>query len=126
MTLTEPLYSIAYYKIERLLELTWLPGTQRMTDQDFKEVLEVFAEGALQHRADGLMIDVRQFSYRPSDEVLAWRDKVTVPKYERAGVKRLAWVWPGVDPGEMGTGAGFAQRYCGSRNEAITWILTHD
>jgi len=126
MTLTEPLYSIAYYKSEQLVELTWLPGTQNMTDQDFREVLEVFAEGALQHRAPRLIIDVRQFRYRPSDEVLAWRDEVTVPKYERAGVKRLAWVWPGADPGEMGTGAGYIQRYCGSREEAIAWLLADE
>ena len=51
MTLAEHFYSINYFKTERLVELTWLPGTQEMTDQDFKEALCVFAEGALQHRA---------------------------------------------------------------------------
>ena len=51
MTLAEHFYSINYFKPERLVELTWLPGTQEMTDQDFKEALCVFAEGALQHRA---------------------------------------------------------------------------
>ena len=51
MALAERVYSISYFKTERLVELTWLPGTQHMTDQDFKEALCVFAEGALQHRA---------------------------------------------------------------------------
>jgi hypothetical protein len=126
MTLTEPLYSIGYYKIEQLVELTWLPGTQMMTDQDFKAALEVFAESALQHRARRLLIDVRQFRHRPGDDVLAWRDEVIVPKYQRAGVKRLGWVWPGADPGEMGTGAGYVQRYCASRDEAVAWVLAHE
>ena len=59
MTLAEHFYSINYLKTERLVELTWLPGTQEMTDQDFKEALCVFAEGALQHRAKRLIIDMR-------------------------------------------------------------------
>jgi hypothetical protein len=87
----------------------------------------VFAEGALQHRARRLNIDVRQFRHRPSGEILAWRDEVTVPKYERAGVRRLAWVWPGADPGEMGTGAGCVQRYCshqGTRRLRGSWQTT--
>ena len=59
MALAEPFYSINYFKTEGLVELTWLPGTQEMTDQDFKEALCVFAEGALQHRAKRLIIDMR-------------------------------------------------------------------
>ena len=54
MTLAGGYYSINYFKPESLVELTWLPGTQDMTDQDFKESLCVFAEGALQHRAKRL------------------------------------------------------------------------
>ena len=42
MALAEPFYSINYFKTEGLVELTWLPGTQEMTDQDFKEALCVF------------------------------------------------------------------------------------
>src|SRR5689334_1405470 len=89
------MYSISYHKPERLVRLTWLGGTAAMTDQDFKETLEAFAESALQHRAQRLVIDVREFEHRPSREVLAWRDEVTVEKYNRAGVRKVVWVWPG-------------------------------
>jgi hypothetical protein len=125
MALAEPVYSISYFKTERLAELTWLPGTQQMTDQDFKEALLVFAEGALQHRAERLVIDMRQFMARPSAEVGAWRDDVIVPKYEKPGVKKIAWVWPGVDADEMGSGAGYQQRYFAGRDEAINWSVAH-
>jgi len=123
MILRDALYSIDYYKTERLVQLTWLPGTQQLTDQDFREALSVFAEGAIQHHAERLIIDVRQFMQRPSAQVLAWRDEVIVPKYEQAGVKKLAWIWPGVPPDEMGTGAGYKQRYFGSPDDAIAWLL---
>ena len=55
MTLAEHFYSINYFKPERLVEL----GFRGRSDQDFKEVLCVFAEGALQHRAKRLIIDMR-------------------------------------------------------------------
>jgi hypothetical protein len=123
MALTEGIYSINYFKTEKLVELTWLPGTQQMTDQDFKEAVYVFAEGALQHRANRLIIDMRQFMGRPSAEVGAWRDEVIVPKYEKAGVKKLAWIWPGVSADETGTGAAYQQRYFEGRDEAINWCV---
>ena len=123
MALTEGIYSINYFKTEKLVELTWLPGTQQMTDQDFKEAVDVFAEGALQHRANRLIIDMRQFMGRPSAEVGAWRDEVIVPKYEKAGVEKLAWIWPGVAADETGTGAAYQQRYFEGRDEAINWCV---
>ncbi len=51
-----PMYSISYHKPERLVRLTWQAGTEGMTDQDFKETLEAFAESALQHSAQRLLI----------------------------------------------------------------------
>jgi len=121
MTLSERVYSINYFKTESIVELTWLPGTQGMTDQDFKEGLNVFAEAALQHRAKNLIIDMRQFMGRPSAEVGAWRDDVIVPKYEKAGFKKIAWIWPGMSADEAGTGAAYQQRYFAARDEAINW-----
>lgn len=66
-----------------------------MDDEDFRDTLEAFADAATDHRAEWLVIDVREFRHRPSAEILAWRDQVTVGKYNAAEVKRLAWIWPG-------------------------------
>ena len=120
-----PMYSISYHKPEKLARLTWLAGTAGMTDQDFKETLEVFAESALQHGAVRLMIDVREFKHRPSAEILTWRDEVTVGKYNRVGVKKLVWVWPGNIPSHMPTSqnAKYENRYCSTEAEALTWIM---
>ena len=94
-----------------------------MTDQDFKEALEVFAEGALQHHAERLMIDMTEFRGRPGAAVLTWRDEVIVPKYNRAGVKKIAWVWPGeAGASATGEGAQYTNRYFSSEDEALTWL----
>ena len=126
MTDVPPMYSIGYHKPKRLVRLKWLSGTAEMTDQDFKETLEVFAEGALQHHAQRLVIDVLELKHRPSAEVLAWRDEVTVDKYNRAGVKMVAWVWPGNTPSNMPTSKNdkFETRYFSTEAEALAWITT--
>jgi hypothetical protein len=122
MLKSAPMYSIRYYKPEKFVCLTWLPGTAGMTDQDFREALEVFAAGALQHRAERLLIDVSEFRHRPSPEVLEWRDEVIVPMYNQAGVKKVAWVWPG-EARDAATGeGGYSNRYFDSEDEALAWI----
>jgi hypothetical protein len=122
----DPMYSIIYHKPERLVRLKWLAGTAGMTDQDFKETLEAFAETALQHSAKRLLIDVLEFKHRPSAEVQKWRDEVTVPKYNRAGVKKIAWVWPGETPSNEPTSERdkFENRYFPTEAEALAWVST--
>ena len=122
----DPMYSIIYHKPERLVRLKWLAGTAEMTDQDFKETLEAFADAALLHRARRLLIDVLEFKHRPSDEVLKWRDEVTVPKYNEAGVRQIAWVWPGATPSNAPTSAKdqFENRYFPTEAEALAWVTS--
>lgn len=122
--LSTPMYSITWQKPEQLARLTWLSGTEGMTDEDFRETLEVFAESAVQHKAKSLIIDVREFKHRPSSEILAWRDQVTVAKYNRAGAKRQAWIWPG-DVSSMkpsSEGRNYEEKYFATEKEALEWL----
>jgi hypothetical protein len=124
MNMTAPMYSITWHKHEKLLRLTWLSGTKGMTDEDFRETLEVFADGAILHGATRLVIDVREFKYRPSAEILAWRDKVTVGKYNKAGVRRQVWIWPG-DVSSMkptSENKNYAERFFSNEEEAMAWV----
>ena len=124
MSHSEPVYSITYHRPEELVELTWLPGTQSMTDQDFRNTLSAFAECALQHSARRLIIDMREFRYRPSPEAQVLRDEVVVPKYVKAGVKKIAWIWPGESGDSMTETAdgSYENRYVDTVDEAFTWL----
>jgi hypothetical protein len=120
-----PLYSITWHRPEKLLRLTWLEGTAGMNDEDFRDTLEVLADASIRHGAERLIIDVRQFKHRPPPEILAWRDEVTVPKYNRAGLKRLAWVWPG-DVSSMKPSSAvraYEEKYFSSEDQALAWLL---
>jgi SpoIIAA-like len=123
MITSAAMYSIRCHKPEKFVGLTWLAGTAGMTDQDFREALEVFANGALQHHAERLMIDMTEFRGRPGENVRTWRDAVIVPKYNRAGVKKVAWVWPG-EQGDSATGEGtqYTNRYFSTEDEALAWL----
>ena len=124
MTMAAPMYSITWHKPQRLLRLTWLAGTEGMTDEDFRETLQVFADGAVQHRATRLVIDVREFRHKPSKEILAWRDQVTVAKYNQVGAERQAWIWPGDVSGMKPSSAGrrYEERYFSTEEEALAWV----
>jgi hypothetical protein len=119
------MYSITWHKLEKLLRLIWLEGSDGMTDDDFRDVLEVFADAAIYHKATRLVIDVRQFRFKPSKEILAWRDKITVPKYNKAGTKRQAWIWPG-DVSKMKSStkrSSYEERYFSTEDEALAWLM---
>lgn len=117
-----PIYSISWQKPEKLARLTWLRGSKDMTDEDFRETLEVFAETALQHRAIGLVIDVREFRHRPSPEILNWRNESMVAKYKRAGVKKLAWIWRNEISIQSTINNGYAERHFLTEVDALAWL----
>jgi hypothetical protein len=122
----DPMYSMIYHKPEHLVRLKWLAGTAGMTDADFKETLEAFADAAIQHKAHRLLIDVSEFKHRPSPEVGTWRDEVILPKYNKAGVKKIAWVWPNNTPSNGPTSPKdkFENRYFPTEAEALTWVAS--
>ena len=120
----DPMYSMIYHKPEHLVRLKWLAGTAGMTDQDFKETLEAFADTAVQHGANRLLIDTVEFKHRPAADVMKWRDEVIVPKYHKAGVKKIAWVWPGAPNMPAGAKDKFENRYFPTEAEALAWVAS--
>jgi hypothetical protein len=82
------------------LELRWTEGSAAMTDDDFRAWLERYAAEAEARRPANLLIDVRQFRHRPGAEVGLWRDQHIIPRYNKAGVRKFAFLLP---PGSAGT-----------------------
>jgi hypothetical protein len=41
MKMTHPMYPITWHKPEKFLRLTWLEGTEGMTDEDFRRRLGI-------------------------------------------------------------------------------------
>ena len=51
-------------------------------------------------------------------------DELIVPKYNRAGARKITWVWPGNTPNNEPTSANdkFGNRYFPMEAEALRWV----
>jgi hypothetical protein len=90
------------------LELRWLSTTADMTDEDWMTGLMIFAAGAEGRQASAILVDATEFqhSFTDRDATMSWRDDRVVPRYNRAGIQRFAFVMPDGYPGptaESGT-----------------------
>jgi hypothetical protein len=84
--------AITYYPRWDTLELTWGPQTRSMTDDGFKQTLQIMADHGLKVRPRHMIIDAAQFSHTFGEGTLAWRDEHIVPLYNDAGVEKFPFL----------------------------------
>jgi hypothetical protein len=115
----------------RTLELSWLPSTSEMSDEDFKETLELFAAEGEQIRPEYMIIDATRFHHRLGDGLPEWRDREIIPRYNSAGVKKFAFLWPPDMPGTVESGAtpkpegsaNFPTGWFAGRQRTYQWLI---
>jgi hypothetical protein len=115
----------------RTLELSWLSSTSDMNDDGFKETLELFAAEGERARPGYMIIDATEFHHELGDGVLQWRDHEIIPRYNAAGVKKFAFLWPEGMPGTVESGgnpapegpADFPTGWFTSRDRAYKWLM---
>jgi hypothetical protein len=113
------------------LELRWLPSTSVMSDDGFRETLERFAAEGELARPGYMVIDATEFRHELGDGVLEWRDREIIPRYNAAGVKKFAFLWPEGTPGTVESGgtpkpegpANFPTGWFTSRERAYQWLI---
>ena len=122
--------SILHYPAWHTLELRWLPSTSEMTDQGFRDTLALHAGEGERYKPALMLIDTSEFDHRLAPESLRWRDEEIVPRYNRAGVKKFAFIaspqWAEtVESGHPPSVEGRAQFPTGwfeSRDHAYRWL----
>jgi hypothetical protein len=121
------------YDDERgILELVWTDASVNLTDQQFMDALARFADHAEDIRARNILIDVTRFAFRPGPEVGPWRDANVIPKYNRANVRKFAFLVPQGSPGTVESGAEpapeppgvFPTAYFDSRSDVDAWFAS--
>src|SRR6266508_1363260 len=96
--------TVTYDEATGILELDWTNASAHLTDQQFMDALARFAAHAEEHRAPNVIIDVTRFLASPGPEVAPWRDEHVIPVYNRAGVRRFAFLVPAGSPGTVEQG----------------------
>ena len=117
-----------YDDARNILELRWYPETEFMTDDDYMGWLERFAIAAEQHRVQCIVIDTLAFKHHPGAHTGPWRDEHIIPRYNRAGVKKFAFLLspgtaPKTEPAIEGL-AKFPTGYFDSREQIDQWFMS--
>ncbi len=124
----DPLFTFELEKEAGILKFLWTDKTAKMTDEDFKRALSLFADNAAKLRTSALLVDVRSFYHQPGPEMGKWRSEALVPRYEAAGVKKFAYVvgedapMPPNKPGATVRKEAFETRYFRAPMEAEIWL----
>jgi hypothetical protein len=122
--------TILHYPEWQTLELRWLSTTAEMSGEGFKDTLMLHAGEGERYRPTRMLIDTSEFRHRPEPETLQWRDQHIVPRYNRAGVKKFAFIanahWPdtvenGHQPAVEGQ-ARFPTGWFQQRERAYQWL----
>jgi hypothetical protein len=126
MELQRDEFSVMSFNPEtKTLELWWSAGTASITEERFRQGLEQFAAHAVDRHAPNLLVDLREFAYRPAEDMWVWRLEHIIPRYHEAGVKKFANVvpegWP-LEAPKQGEGEDFLTGNFATVDAAEAWF----
>ncbi len=126
-----PFLSIFHDPDAAMLILVWSAETARMADTDFKEGLTKTAEYAEQYKPHGLLVNVENFKFREAmgPGLSNWRIENIVPRYNKAGLKKFAFVHGSgfpekSDDGERTAAEQFLTKHFASEEHAAQWATS--
>ena len=96
--------TVTHHPQWQTLELKWDASTRSMTDDGFKQTLQILADQGLKVRPRFMIIDSTEFFHRPGEGTLAWRDEHIVPLYNDAGIEKFAFLTTTAMPGTVEKG----------------------
>jgi hypothetical protein len=110
-----------------LVELRWYDTTADMSAEQFQDWLATFAGHVERFRRPRVLVDGTRFMMDPANLNDDWRDANIIPRYNAAGVRRFAFLFPdgmpaiGAPPAVEGP-ATFSTAYFSRRQEALDWL----
>jgi hypothetical protein len=110
-----------------LVELRWYDTTAAMSPGQFQDWLATFAAYVERLHQPRVLVDATRFMMDRANMNDEWRDAHIIPRYNGAGVRRFAFLYPdevpliGSPPGPMGPST-FPTGYFGRRQDALEWL----
>ena len=119
-------HNILWDDQSRVIRLDWKEETASMTGEDFKKELTLFADHVEAKKAHGILVDVAQFRHKPGPDIEEWRLKNISGRYDAAGVRRFAFLFPesvATPPAMKSSPAEkFETRAFNNVEEALAWL----
>jgi hypothetical protein len=128
---SDQLGQIIYYGDWNTLELKWLATTKDAAEAQARDTMTLFAAEAERRQPRFLVVDTTEFAHRWADDMMQWRDREIVPRYNAGGVTKFAFItgddvpFPtvetGADPAPDGP-ATFPTGWFKTRAAAYQWL----
>ena len=83
---------ITYYDEWNTLELKWLPATKDATEAAARDTMILFAAQTEKLKPQFLIVDTTEFLHRWADDMMTWRDKEIIPRYNAGGPAKFAFI----------------------------------
>ena len=110
------------------IEIRWYDATLSFTSEGFNAWLQRFAGEVEAVRRPAVLVDSVQFRMDMAHMDRDWRDANIIPRYNKAGVRKFAFLMPegmpaiGAPPTVDGP-AEFPTAYFGGRADALAWLV---
>lgn len=110
----------------------WSEATASMTEAQFRSGVERLADLIEREKMPNAIVDVVKMAYRPAADFEEWRQAHIIPRYNAAGIRKFAFIFPDGFPGTVENGvppapegkASFPFGYFVSRERAFAWLAT--
>lgn len=111
---------------DNILTLTWLENTENLTDELFKNEALEFKEAVRKHTPESIIVDMRDFNYILSEDLLNWRNKNIIPVYNEIGLQKFAFIVNNIKnspkPNSKNNDDTFETEYFDNVKEAVIWL----
>ena len=110
----------------------WSEATDSMTEEQFRHGVERLAELIEREHLPNAIVDVVKMRYRPAADFEEWRQANIIPRYNSAGIRKFAFIYPngftgtvenGVIPSPEGK-ATFPFGYFNAAGAAFAWLAS--
>ncbi|MCA9665333.1 MAG: hypothetical protein KC503_07085 [Myxococcales bacterium] len=112
---------------DHCVEIRWFDSTSAMSGDDFNDFLSTYASHVERCGRSGALVDAVQFHMDIKKMSMGWRDEHIVPRYNKAGLTKFAFIMPagmpaiGKAPAREGP-ADYPTAYFATRAEALAWL----
>ncbi len=123
---------LAFFAEYALIEMTWLPSTEKMTEQEYKQEFLNYLDIILKLRPKKIIPDTRNMFFAIAPELQEWTNQTIFPPSLEMGLNKAAFVISQEMISQLSIeqtmqeqeGVKFVTRYFGSKEEAKEWILS--
>lgn len=107
-----------------ILTLRWKPNTASLNDEAFKKEALLFANVVKNLQSKKVAVDMREFHFALSPELLAWRAANIITVYNQVAVEKFAFISDHQSVKQDDPNNTFVTRYVPTPEEAQTWLLS--